>query len=238
MTLLQEVIAAHGGSDRWAQLRHFTVYASVDGALLARKGKRGALKDVVISGDTRDQRVSIAGFTAPDKRGLYQPDRVAIQTMDGTMLESRDNPAASFDGHTDQTPWDDLHLAYFCGYAAWTSLTAPFLFARPGFQTEELEPWRQGNETWRRLKVVFPPDIVTHCREQVFYFSEDGLQRRADFQTIDTGKEQITYFSSAHQPFSGIVLATLRRALKLGSDGIAVARPAFVDIEIFDARFD
>ena len=38
-------------------------------------------------------------------------------------------------------PWDDLHLAYFSGYAMWNYLNTPFIFALPGFQTEEIEPW-------------------------------------------------------------------------------------------------
>jgi len=238
VTLLDEVMDAYGGSDRWARLQHFTFHASVDGALLARKGKRGALKDVVISGDTHDQRVSITGFTSPNKRASYWPHRVVIETLDGAVLEARDDPASAFDGHTDQTPWDDLHLAFFCGYAAWTGLTVPFLFARAGVRTEELDPWQQDGETWRRLKVIFPPDIVAHCPEQIFFFDRDGLQRRVDFQAIHAGGEQITYYTSAHQSFSGIVVATLRRALRLDSNGIAISRPAFVDVEIFDARFD
>jgi hypothetical protein len=37
---------------------------SVDGALLARKGKAGTLKDVVVDGSTRDQFLRFTGFTA------------------------------------------------------------------------------------------------------------------------------------------------------------------------------
>jgi len=33
--------------------------------------------------------------------------------------------------------WDDLHLAYFSGYAMWNYLTTPFLFAMEGFEVEE-----------------------------------------------------------------------------------------------------
>ena len=44
----------------------------------------------------------------------------------------------------------------------------PFAFSMPGFRTDELSAWEEDGETWRRLKVVFPPDVPTHSTEQVF----------------------------------------------------------------------
>jgi hypothetical protein len=32
----------------------------------------------------------------------------------------------------------------------------------PGVKSEELEPWQEAGETWRRLKVRLPTDIATH----------------------------------------------------------------------------
>ena len=52
MTLLEDALNASGGMDRWHQLKRFTVHMSIDGALLARKGKAGLLKDVVAEGCT------------------------------------------------------------------------------------------------------------------------------------------------------------------------------------------
>ena len=46
-------------------------------------------------------------------------------------------------------------LVYFAGYAMWTYLTTPFLFVMDGVATEELQPWHENGETWRRLKVTF-----------------------------------------------------------------------------------
>jgi hypothetical protein len=238
MTLLDEVIEAHGGADRWAQLERFTVHASMDGALFTHKGVPGTMKDMVLTGSTRDQQLSITGFTAPEKRCIYRSDHVAIESLDGVTLQTRDDPRSAFDGHAHQTQWDELHLACFCGYTHWNYLMAPFLFARPGFQTEELGPWQQDGETWRRLKVVFPSDIVTHCPEQTFYYDDKGLQRRMDYQSIDAGGTHIVHFSWAHQSFSGIVLPTLRRELMIGNNGIVIAHPAAVNIEVFDALFE
>src|SRR3546814_736735 len=85
----------------------------------------------------------------------------------GRVLERRPSPRAVFDGMAREYPWDLLHLAYFCGYAGWNYLTTPFLFTYPGFETEEIEPWEEEGEIWRRLKVRFSPDIPTHCPEQI-----------------------------------------------------------------------
>jgi hypothetical protein len=45
------------------------------------------------------------------------------------------------------TPWDELHGAYFNGEALWTYLTTPFLLAGDGVRVEEAEPWQEGAET-------------------------------------------------------------------------------------------
>jgi hypothetical protein len=238
MTLLDEVLEAHGGIDRWDQLRQFTVHISIGGALLTRKGMPDALKEMVISGCTKVQTLCITGFTAPNKRAVYSPDAVIIESLDGVVLEERQDPRSCFDVPAEQRKWDNLYLAYFCSYVSWICLTSPFLFARPGFQTEELGPWQRDGETWRRLKVIFPPDVVTHSPEQIFFFDQNGLERRADFRTMAAGGAEVTNHFSAHQSFGGIVVPTLRRAMRVGDDGIAMSRPALVEVEIFDAVFE
>jgi hypothetical protein len=237
MTLLEDALGASGGMDRWHQLKRFTVHMSIDGALLARKGKAGLLKDVVVEGCTQTQSLRFTGFTAPDKCGVYRPDQVAIEALNGDLLQVRNNPRAAFLRHADRTPWDDLHLAYFCGFSIWNYLTTPFLLAYPDVEIEELPSWKEGDEAWRRLRAVFPAPIATHSREQIFYFDNEGLQRRVDYRTTDTEDGQIAHYSSAHQEFSGIVVPTLRRSLRVGSDGAVITRPASVNIEIFDASF-
>jgi hypothetical protein len=43
---------------------------------------------------------------------------------------------------------------------------------------------------------------------------------------------------SAHQRFSGVLVPTLCRLLRLASDGAPIAKPSLLDIEIFDAVFE
>jgi len=238
MGLLEDALSAAGGLDRWRELRRFTAYLSIKGELLARTRKAGMLSEVVAEGSTRVQSLRLTGFVAPNKRGTYRPDRVAIENLDGSLLQERNNPRAAFLDRADRASWDDLDLTYFFGFSLWNYLTAPFLLAFPGVETEELPIWRQQGETWRRLKVIIPPSVATHSREQTFYFDDSGLQRRMDYHAIDAQGVQIAHYSSAHQKFSGIVVATLRRSMKLRPDGSVVQKPSSVDIEIFDASFE
>ncbi len=59
-------------------------------------------------------------------------------------------------------------------------VTSPFILAQPGVMAEEIAPWSEQGETWRRLRVTFPETIATHSREQIFYIDTDGLIRRHD----------------------------------------------------------
>jgi hypothetical protein len=47
MALLDDALAACGGLDRWRELESFTLHISITGALLARNGKPGLLKEIV-----------------------------------------------------------------------------------------------------------------------------------------------------------------------------------------------
>ena len=68
------------------------------------------------------------------------PNRLVLETDAGEVIEVRDNPRGAFAGHTNETPWDRLHAAYFHAYAVWTYLTQPFLYTYPGFTVDEVEP--------------------------------------------------------------------------------------------------
>jgi hypothetical protein len=237
MALLEDVLDASGGIDAWQRSTRFTAHLSIDGALLAEMGKGGLLKDVVAVGSTQNQLLTFIGFTAADKSGGYRPDRVTIERLGGGLLQERDDPRATFVQHTGQASWDDLDLVYFCGFALWTTLTMPFVLTLPNVRVEELAERHEPGHVWRRLRAVFPPEITTHAAEQVFSFDASGLQWRTDYTSIGAGDGALVDHASAHQNFSGIVLPTLRRSLRVGADGTLVAKPAALDIEIFDASF-
>ena len=89
------------------------------------------------------------------------PERIVVQSADGAVVERRDNPRASFAGFDASTPWDALHVGYFTSYALWTYLNLPFVYTWPGFVTEEVGPWHENGEEWRRLKATFPETVAS-----------------------------------------------------------------------------
>jgi hypothetical protein len=209
--LLDSAVTAHGGLDRWNQVKSITFDASITGAFWHLKGKGDALKDVRLEVDTRRQLVTIE-FAAQDKRSVFEPHRVVVQRSDGALIEARDEPERSFDGHQFETPWDDIHLAYFVGEAQWTYLNTPFLYTWPGFVTEEIAPIEADGETWRRLKVTFPDHITSHTRQQISCFGPDWLLRRHDFTMDVLGGAPGQLYATGYRDVGGIIIPTTRRA--------------------------
>ncbi|MCW2907054.1 MAG: hypothetical protein JWL68_1843 [Actinomycetia bacterium] len=209
--LLESALAAHGGLDRWNQVKSITVDASITGAFWHLKGKGDALKDVRLEVDTTRQRVTI-GFVGQGKRSVFEPHRVVVQRTDGAHVDARDDPERSFDGHQFETPWDDIHLAYFVGEAQWTYLNTPFLYTWPGFVTEEIAPIEVDGETWRRLKVTFGDHIKSHTRQQISCFGPDGLLRRHDFTMDILGGAPGSLYATDYRDVDGIIIPCTRRA--------------------------
>jgi len=235
MALLDDAMEASGGLARWNGLKRFTLHLSINGSLFSRIGPAGRLKDLIAEGSTRAQSVRFTGLTGGENCGSFQPDMVTIESLDGQVLRTWHNPSLAFPDHAKDPLTDELHLVFLCGFSIWNYLTTPFLLSRPDVEVEELPPWHEHGEQWRRLRAVFPPDIVTHSPEQTFYFDDSGLQRRTDHELMGTG---IAHYSWAHQPFCDIVVPTLRRSQMLRPDGTAIAKPVLVDVEIFDAWFE
>ena len=118
---------------------------------------------------------------------MFTPDRIAIEKLDGTLVTARHAPRDSFAGHQMNTPWGPLHHSYFTGETLWTYLTTPFLLAMDNVRVEETEPWREGSETWRVLRAYFSGAIETHCLVRDFYFGEDLMLRRHDYNVNIAG---------------------------------------------------
>jgi hypothetical protein len=230
--LLATAIAAHGGSDRWNRIRAIHVNAAITGAFWQIKGQGDALKNIRFEVDTTCERLTM-DFLGRDRRSVFEPDRVVLQRTDGTIIDTRPDPERSFGGHKFETPWDDLHLAYFTGEALWTYLNSPFLFTWPEFVSEEIAPIEADGEQWRRLHVTFPDYIKSHTREQVFCFGPDGLLCRHDF-TIDvvgrTVESQL--YAADYRDVDGVIIPATRRAYApMGDDQVV-----FVAIDMADIR--
>ena len=230
--LLETVIEAHGGLERWNQLDSVSARLIQGGVLWELKGQAGVLDDVVVTASLHQERVSHRPFGAADRHSSFTPERVAIESDDGTVLEALDQPRDSFAGHTQETPWSTLQLAYFVGTAMWAYLTQPFTFTMPGFQTSELEPWDEDGQRWRRLRVSWPSYLATHSTEQTLYFDEDGLLARHDYDVEISGGTSAAHYVSDYDDVAGIRLPTKHRIFPRTPDGQSLAEPLIVSIDL------
>ena len=225
-------IEAHGGLKRWNSFTMLSAHLIQGGVFWAVKGKAGVLDDVTVTVDLRNEKVSHWPFGSPDRRSRFEPQRVALESATGKVLEELSQPRSSFKGHTFETQWSDLQLAYFVGCAMWTYLNTPFLLVLPGVESEELEPWQEATETWRRLQVHFPADIATHSAEQTLYFDQKGLLGRHDYHVEISGGIGAVHYVSDMKEVSGIVFPTKHRIFGLQPDGHAAPEPLVVSIDV------
>lgn len=234
--LLELALDAHGGLKRWSQLKALTADLSVTGALWQLKGQAGALQQIRIEAELQRQKLT-THFRGQNKLTTFTPDSVTLQTEGGRVLQSRANPRSSFAGQVLNTPWDELHVAYFNSYALWTYLTIPFLYTFPGFETEELPAWHEDGEIWRPLRVNFPDGIASHGREQISYFGPDGLLRRHEYRVDVLGGAPGLNYAHEFREVDGIFVATKRRVYAFDTDKRKIADPLLVAIDIHEIVF-
>jgi hypothetical protein len=218
------------GLDRWRQVKAITVAASITGGIWYVKGKGDFLKNVVLTSETQAERL-IVDFVGQDKRAIFEPHRIKIEKVDGTLIEARDNPIRSFAGQQRETPWDDIDVTYFAGEALWTYLNTPFLYTYEGFTAKEIAPIQVESETWRRLLVTFPENVKSHTREQISCFGPDGLLRRHDY-TVDILGGATGLYASDYRDVDGIIIPTKRRVYAYEGDYQLVKEPLLVAIDM------
>ncbi len=212
-------------------MKAIKVAASITGAIWYVKGKGDFLKNVVLTAETRNERVTV-DFPGQNKRAMFEPTRIVIETADGTLIEDRDNPEDSFAGQQRETPWNDIHVIYFVGEALWTYLNTPFLYTHEGFTTQEIASIQVEGETWRRLKVTFPDTVKSHTKEQISCFGPDGLLRRHDYTVDILGGATGLNYASGYRNVDGIIVPTKRRVYAYEGDYQLVKEPLLVAIDM------
>jgi hypothetical protein len=144
--LLDSVLHAHRGIDRWNTFEKVSADFVSGGGLLPMKGININSKPLEGTATIHLESTVIRPFGRTDYLMLFTPDRVAVETTSGAIVEERSNPRAAFAGHTVSTPW------------------------------------------WRGLRARFPDRIASHSKAQDFYFGEDFLLRRHDYNLEIAGR--------------------------------------------------
>jgi len=231
--LLEKAIEAHGGLRRWQSIKEIVVQIRCGGAALPLRFKFGTFKSYEAHISTTQPRIIFSPFAGNGKKGVFLGDTVRIETDNGQVLAERTDAKAAFSDFRHKFYWDNLDALYFGGYAIWNYFSAPFVLLHEGFEIQEIDPWKENDQTWRRLKVFFPPDIPTHCREQVFYFNSEGLLMRLDYTAeVFGGWAKAAHYCRAHKNFSGLIIPTSRQVLPRKSDGAPRSFPTLVWIEV------
>lgn len=236
--LLELALTAHGGLARWKSFSRMRAKVAIGGAIWDYKQQPGLLRDVTWEAELHRQHAVCTPFDGVARHSDFTPQRVAILDADGKRIDSRDAPRAHFASHSQASAWDKLDVIYFSHYALWQYLCAPFLYAAPGFITEELTPWEENGETWRRLKIAFPVEGAWHSPEQVAYYGPDGLLRRHDYTVDILGGATGANYADGYRDFQGIQVPTARRIYSHDAAGRKVAEPLLVSIDIAALHFD
>jgi hypothetical protein len=139
MDLLSEAQEAAGGLDRWRTKDFLSARLLQGGGLWEQKGQAGVLDDVHLQLARHQEWVSHSPFGASDLRSSFTPRRVAIERLDGEVVETLNEPLASFAERGFDAPWSALQLAYFvgrrCGRISRSRLQRAFPDSRPKSST-------------------------------------------------------------------------------------------------------
>jgi len=231
--LLNKAVEAHGGLKRWQTIKKIEARIRCGGAALPLRFKFGTFKSYRALISTAEPNIVFFPFAGKGKRGIFSGNTVRIESESGRVLAERSNAKAAFKTFRHKFYWDHLDALYFGGYAIWNYFTVPFLFLQEGFEIQEIGPWEENGQTWRRLRVFFPPHIPTHSREQVFYFNSDGVLMRLDYTAEVFGRwAKAVHYCRDYRNYSGLLVPTRRQVLPRKSDGHPRNFPTLVWIEV------
>ncbi|RKT10320.1 hypothetical protein B0G69_7684 [Paraburkholderia sp. RAU2J] len=230
----QSIIEAHGGLAQWRKFSTVRADLVQGGALWALKGHAGTLDRTTVTVATDRQWASHAPFGALAARSDFTGSRVALLDQGGEVMAAHDDPRASFEGHTLETPWDALQLAFFAGCAMWTYLNTPFVLAWDGVECEEQGAWNEQGEEWRKIAIHYPAGLEVFSKAQAIYVGSDKLVRRLDYDVEIAGNTPGAHYVSDYTTVSGIHFPTKRRIYPRTPDGKSLSEPLVVSIDLHD----
>ncbi|OLL27594.1 hypothetical protein BTH42_32760 [Burkholderia sp. SRS-W-2-2016] len=233
-TIAQSIIDAHGGLAQWRKFHQVRARLVQGGALWGLKGQAGVLDSTTVTVATDRQWASHAPFGTLAARSEFTGDRIALLDQAGRAIEERRSPRASFEGHTLETPWDALQLAFFAGCAMWTYLNTPFVLAWEGVTCSEEGDWYEQNEAWRKIRVQYPDDLEVFSKVQAIYVGPDNLVRRLDYDVEIAGNTPGAHYVSDYTTVSGIRIPTKRRIYPRTADGHSLPEPLVVSIDLHE----
>ena len=234
--LLDQVLNAHGGIERWREAGTIRARVRSGGLLIRTRVPGNRFADFELTVDIAGRRAVLDPFPRDDQKGVFDRGEARIESDGGEVIASRANPRAAFSGIAGvrrSLRWDALDATYFAGYAMWNYLTTPYLLTLGGVGVREGEPWIRDGETWRRLEVKFPDDLDTHSPYQTFYFDSGGLLRRHDYVARVVGRwAHGAHYCADHTESGGLTFPTRRWVRPIGPGNRSLPFPTMVWIEL------
>jgi hypothetical protein len=235
-TLLEEVLAAHGGRQRWAAASRVSARVRSGGLLIRTRVPGERFADYRVEAEVGEPYTTATPFPGAGRRGVFDHGEARIETDAGVVIGSRADPRPEFFGRAGlrrNLRWDALDSTYFAGYAMWNYLNTPYLLTREGIEASEIDPWTADEGLWRRLAVRFPEGLDTHSPRQIFYFDERGLLRRHDYVAEVVGRwARAAHLCTDHVEAGGLTFPTRRRVRPVGPGNRPLPGPTLVSLAI------
>ena len=202
--LLAAVTKAHGDPASFGHVSGgVTARMTIGGPFLGFRGAARAIGQQMVGIDTRRQHIKFR------RREMYpavssNTDNDARKVIrDGDAVEERIDPRACLrrlHNCVEVGRYADPHLI---SHAVRHYLMEPFLFSLPGVQADEIDPWEENGELWRRLSVTYPGSIATHSSNHIYYIDQEGIQRRMDYAPDVNGAVPINHYTHQHARLMG-----------------------------------
>jgi hypothetical protein len=231
--LLQEVFDANGGLDPWREAEVFEANVTYGGPFWELKGVPELAGTDHVVADIHRQHIVMTAASGRRIEFDKRDDVVTISDPAGDA-ERLEHPRASFAGLDFESGWTLVQGAYFRAYATWTYLVDPYLLAFPGVEAEEIEPWEEDGEAWRRLRVTFPDGIDTHSPTQVYYYDQAGKERRLDYAPEVNGDAPTAHYDIEHAAFDGVDVVTKHEVHVRKEDGTADLSFVAISVDVAD----
>lgn len=233
--LIDEVIEAHGGRQRWQATERIEAAFSSGGLAFALHMQGQALQGLRLVLHPHDRCVELHDFGQPGGCGIWTPAHVRMTDAGGALVAERHNPRDSFKRLDRQVRWDKLDILYFAGYALWNYLGFPWILEAPGVTL--VESRRDKATGAGRLVARFDASFPTHSPLQTFHVDHARRLTRHDYTADVIGRwAAAANFCVASAEAGGLSFYSRRRVFpRLGANTVLPV-PTLVWIEIDDLR--
>lgn len=232
MALIDSVIAAYGGTERWLSMKSIVVTFSANGLAFTLK-HRPIFNHATLHLEVDHPVCSIRPIGHPRKNvlGKLIDEDVHLMNESQLILAQRKRIRRFFPYGRRLLWWDDLDMTYFACYAMWNYLTLPRLLM------DEAACFTELNAT--TLVAEFNGDFPTHSRKQVFQFDPSTFLLKQHNYAVDIISPLATASNviKSHALFEGIPVANHRVVTPMRRDGTARKAPVLIDLQIHTCHF-